>query len=236
MLLTEAHQKLAFGPLSELSIGGNGTGVIPPDKLPQVNFRINNALIALYTRFPLRLKTVELETVTGIHTYFLRREFAQTSPSTELNKYLKDHPSDPFLGDVSKIHGVIDAATGMPLPLNDQHNELSWFLPSFDSLRMGYPRTGDRYWIEFRARHEEIPLQPQDPGTVELVLPPELHPAFLAHVAGHVYGNMSMEGALAKSQNHLATYEAECQFHEERNTFDQWATDSNIKMQLGGWI
>ena len=236
MNLADILSKLSLGPLSEQAAFGTGAGTIETDKVPKLVFHIGQALVALYTRFPLRVRSLELETVDGLFEYPLQARFAQTSSSTELNKFIKDSVADPFLGDVLKITAVADAATGCELPLNKRHDELSWFTSGYDTVRMGYPKTGDRYRLEYRARHAALEAIPTTPGEVEIRLPDELVPALLAHVAGHVYGGLSMEGALAKSQGFLATYENECQLHEQSNTWDQHHEPHNTKFVAGGWV
>lgn len=236
MNLANLLSKLSLGPLSEQSAFGTGSGTIETDKVPQLVHHISQALIALYTRFPLLIRTLELETVDGLFEYPLQARFAQTSNSTEINKFIKDSGFNPFTGDVLKITGIQDAATGCDLPLNKRHDELSWYTTSFDTVKMGYPKTGDRYRIEYRARHPALEPNPSDLAAVEIRLPDELVPALLAYVAGHVYGGMSMEGALAKSQGHLTTYENECQLHEQANTWDQHAEPHNTKFRAGGWV
>lgn len=236
MNLADILSKLSLGPLSEQVAFGTGAGSIEADKVPKLVFHIGQALVALYTRFPLRVRSLELETVDGLYEYPLQARFAQTSSSTELNKFIKDSIADPFPGDVLRITAVADAATGCELPLNKRHDELSWFTSGYDTVRMGYPKTGDRYRIEYRARHAALDPNPATPAEVELRLPDELVPALLAHVAGHVYGGMSMEGALAKSQGFLATYENECVLHEQSNTWDQHHTPHNTRFEQGGWV
>lgn len=236
MKLADILTKLSLGPLSEQAAFGTGAGSIDADKVPKLVFHIGQALVALYTRFPLRMRSLELETVDGLFEYPLQPRFAQSSTSTEINKFIKDSIADPFLGDVLKITAISEAGSCKELPLNKRHDELSWFTPGYDTVRMGYPKTGDRYRIEYRARHPQLEPNPTDPAEVEIQLPDELVPALLAHVAGQVYGGMSMEGALGKSQGFLATYENECQMHESINTWDQHNEPFNTKFAERGWI
>ena len=236
MYLSDILAKLSLGPLNEQAAFGTGAGSIETDKIPKLVFHIDQALVALYTRFPLRIRHLEMETVDGVFEYPLQARYAQTSSSTELHKFIKDHPADPFTGDVLKVNAIIDVRTCKELPLNKRNDKLSWFTPSYDTVRTNTPRTGDRYRIEYRARHAALPTNPVDPSQVEIRLPAELVPALLAHVAGHVYGGMSIEGALVKSQGHLATYENECQLHEQGNTWDQYNEPHNTRFIAGGWI
>lgn len=237
MNAAELCQKLSLGPLSELPIGGKGSGTILPESLPKILMRANLALIALYTRFPLQLRQITLATVTGLHTYPLRYAYAQTSSSTEPVKFIQDTVADPFRGDVLAIEGVYDGEHGL-LPLNIAGNELSWFTHSYDTLAVDYPRTGDVYFVEYRARHAEIPLDADLTALegFEIRVPVSLEGALLAKIAGDVYSNMSMEGALSKSQLHLAEYEAICSEQEARNTAHSSTTVEHDKFRAGGWV
>lgn len=236
MNLADVLTNLSLGPLSEQAAFGTGAGSVEADKVPKLVFHVGQALVALYTRFPLRMRSLELEVIDGIYEYPLQARFAQTSSSTEINKFIKDSIQDPFTGDVLRIVAVAYAATGCELPLNKRHDELSWFTTGYETIRMGYPKTGDRYRIEYRARHAALEVNPSDPAQVQIQLPNELLPALLAHVAGHVYGGLSMEGALAKSQGFLATYENECLLHEQGNTWDQHHVPQNTRFEQGGWV
>lgn len=237
MHLQNIFHQLSVGPLNELAIVGTGSGTIPAEHIPKLTFHVGQALVALYTRFPLRIRSLELETVDGLYEYPLQTRYAQTSSSTELYKFIKDSSFSPFTGDVLKVVGIQDSE-GCALPLNKRGDELSWFLTSYDTLKMDYPVGGSRYRVEYRARHPALPVNPSTELQAETVilLPQELETALLHHVAGNVYGSMSMEGALAKSQGHLASYENECQTHETVNTWDQHHEPHNTKFEKGGWV
>ncbi len=237
MNFNQLLQKLSYGPLAELAIGGTGSGSVPSENIPKLVHHTNNALIALHTRFPLRLKILDLETVDGVFEYFLRQRFALTSGSTEIHKYIKDSVLDPFTGDLLKINSISDL-NGCEVPLNKKGNELSWFTTGYDSLRMYYPVTGTSYKIEYRARHAALSVNPDEDERelFQLAIPAELEPALVAHIASNVYGSMSMEGALAKSQNFMATYENEVAIQENVNTWDQHHTAENTAFERGGWV
>lgn len=234
MTLAELLQMLSYGPLSELAIGGNGSGTVPAGNIPKLVLRINAALTQLYTRFPLQLRTIAVATVDGLYHYPLRQEFAQTSASSEINKFIQDTVAEPFLGDVLAIASVADSAN-VELPLNDRNDALSWHVTSYDTLSMGYPLTGTTFFVQYQAAHAPIPLVPNDPALVQIRLPRQLENALLACVAAKIYGGMSMEGALGKAQMHEAEYEKECSYHELNNTFGQSAESGNVKPALFGW-
>ena len=229
-------QKLSFGPLSELAIAGDGSGVVPTPNIPKIILRVNNALSALYTRFPLEKKAIVIETRNGLWAYPLRREFAITSDSTEPNKFIIDSPAQPFLGDVLMVDGIANAEN-CALPFNVANDEESWHKVSYDTISSNHINDQERLFVHYRARHFEFDLNKPELET-EIRIPSSLEAALLAHIAGNIYANMSMEGALAKAQAHLSNYENECSFHEERNTFAQWEGSGREDRQMfrrNGW-
>lgn len=237
MNLASIFQQLSYGHLSELAIGGTGSGSIPVAHIPKLTHRVDQALVALYTRFPLRIRALEIETVDGLFQYPLRVRHAQTSGIVEPVKFIKDSLANQFTGDVLKVHAIYDRQDkDRELPLNRRNDELSWFTSTFDTLQMGYPVTGNRYSVEYRARHDALEINPADPAAVEVAIPTELVPALLAHVAGNVYGGMSMEGATAKGQALLAEFENQCSMHEATNTWDQHHEPFRDPIKVGGWV
>lgn len=232
-------KKLSHSPLSELAVGGNGSGVVPLDEVPKIAIKTMEALRGLYTRFPLDIRTLTLETTAGIYTYPLRREYAQTSDSDEPNKFIKDTPDSPFLGDIVMVTGVSDDRF-VELPFNDNVRGCLWRLVSYDTLGYSEPRTAERFFVEYRANHPEIQFDKLDPEgdyeKIEIRVPSVLERALLAHIASGIYSTMSIEGAMAKADRLMMVYENECMFHEERNTFNQWAAQSERDIRQNGWV
>lgn len=253
MNLTELLQKLSWGPLAELSIAGEGSGFVPPENVPRLVIPINDVLRKLYARFALQKRTVILETVDGVYAYQLAPQFAQLSGSTEPNKYLKDTTANPFLNDVLQVTDILGNEAALPtdpkyvnqprldennyvsLPLNDREDRLSWHALSYDTLSMDYPKTGDRYFVQYRAKHASIPLQPAEPGEIQIRIPEQLETALLSGVAACIYGGMSMEAALGKAKMHAGIYEEECLRLELADMFNQFVEATNTKPAKGGW-
>lgn len=236
MNLADALKALSLGHLAEQAVAGEGTGVMPVASYPRMINRLNTGLLALYSRFPLHTRVVTIATVDGRRTYPLQAKYAQTSASAEPDKFIQDSVADPFTGDLALVVGVQDE-DHCDLPLNDRSHPLSWHLPLADTLVMDYPRTGDSYFVEYRARHPELPVDAEESelATIQILLPPQLHEALQLHVAASVYGSMSMDGALLKSQKLMAMYEAECARHELIGTFAESVALSHTKLEQRGF-
>lgn len=215
MNLTEFFQQLCFGPLSDISPFNMGT--LDATQKSKVTLRLNTALVALYTRFQLKKKTLVLQTYEGIHTYNLRKDFALTSGSSEPVKYIIDDVANPFNGDLLQVVAVYNSEH-CEQPLNDRKQALSWFTPSWDQLKYDYPVDQAQWYVDFNAAHDRIPLTTADPDTTQILIPASLEEALLCHVAGNIMASMNIESALIKAQALLGRYESLCVDNEYRNT------------------
>lgn len=235
MTLADLFKKISYTHLSELSISGEGSGQIVEAHHPKVIQRINECLLALYARFPLSIRTLIIETYAEVNEYSLRPEYALNSGSSQEYKYIIDTALLPFPNDVLMIDSIVDE-DGESIVLDDANEEESWHTISYDTMSIDAPFSGERFKIRYRAMPSEIAFGPWETIKTQVIpLPRVLEASLLAFVAGHIYGNMSMEGALAKSQNFLDMYENECKIVEERNLLNSSAGNTNLKPQLNGW-
>lgn len=233
--LADIARDLSLGYLSDLPAFGIGDGVFEPTQVPRLLVRANDALRAMYTRFPLQMKTLIIEAVDGRHQYPLRSEYALTSASTEPVKFIKDSVLEPFLGDVLGIEHVYDA-DHCELPLNDRQDPLSLHTPSYDVLQIDKPVTGVRYHVEYRAAHLPIPMGTVDLSTIPLRIPAAALTAFKLHIAGGLHEGAGSDGTITKAMAYSQAYEQECTRLEQANTLNQSMADTNLKPEIGGWI
>lgn len=242
LTLADTFKKLSYTHLSELSISGMGSGQIPEAHRPKLIQRINEALVALYTRFPLRTKVVEILTYSTINEYVLAPEFSSYGDpdSEEEIRYIIDTEELPFPDDILMVESI----TGLDAEgerytafLNDRNQSTSWYVMSQDPITLytDSPVADKSFWILYRALPDEIDLVPADPKAVRIRIPRTLEAALLAFVSGKIYGNMSMEGSLAKSQNFLDEYENECKIVEERNVLNSSEIPTNLSPKINGW-
>lgn len=233
MTLIEIFKKLSYSHLSELSIGGEGSGLIPDKHQPKIIQRINEGLIALYARFPLRIKTLDLQTYAAINEYHLHSDYATGSTADPLPEYLYIL-TEGFADDILMIESIVDEDDEV-VPLNDANDEDSWHVVGNHILSVNEPEDDLVYRIRYRAAPDEIEFGPPVPKTEVIPIPRILEAALIAYVAGQIYGNMSMEGALAKSQHFLDMYENECKIVEERDLLNSSPMFTNQKPKLNGW-
>lgn len=235
MFLSELLLQLTSGAVGDLAIGGGGTGVIPPLQLDALGLKIDAALTHLHTRFPLRLKTQELQTYAGRYVYPLEQAFAQTSGSLEPQKFILDTVTDVFQADVLAIERIFDSEHN-PLPLNDRQASTSWFTVKPTVLAMDYPVDDTHYFVEFRARHPKVNAAAEDPSSEVIDIPEALVSALVARIGYEVFCTQSGENALLKAQELRDRSEYECSLVDSLNTLNSSVVDTNVKLGLGGWI
>lgn len=233
MNLSQLLTRVANGPSKGLALCGAGSGVIPDPHVPEAVSKCMSALTALHTRFPLQLKLLTIATIDGIFEYPLRPEFAQSSGSAEINKFIVDSVDKPYTGDLLAIEHVLDANSA-ELPLNDRRDPLSWFSPAHDTVHCGYPVTGETYFVQYRADH--APLSEEDLDA-KISIPASLLDALITKVAYEYYCGQDGEGAQAKEQYLNQKYEAICQEIEGRNTLNSSVVENRAdQIVAAGWV
>jgi len=233
MLLSELFQKLSFSTLSNLVIGGEGSGVIKPTYYPRLLSVITEGLTDLHTRFPLREKEVTLQLFDEVAHYFFRREHS-ISAGTDYYRYIQDTPFEPFVNDILRVEQIFDEV-GCELLLNDESECCSLFTPSFDSLLVTHPSKDTILRVSYRANHPAIPLTVTDPSTVEVSIPDSHTRALCLYVAGAIYSSMNGQEHTLKGQEFRTYYEAECEFIGQHNLDNAGIAQTNKKPMLGGW-
>ena len=115
MRLSELFEELSVGELSQLSMSNDGSGEIVEKYHNKLIVYINNSLLKLYTRFPLKTNELLVEQHEHITNYHLKRDFAQSADSDQPYRYISDLGGEPFKGGVLKILEVSDLLGGQLL-------------------------------------------------------------------------------------------------------------------------
>lgn len=235
MLLQDVLKRLAYGPVGDLAIGGNTTGIIPPASMPKMIAALNAALTSLHTRFCLRKDTLELLSFSGRVTYPLQVAYALTGGGSEPQRFIQDSISKPFIGDLLGVEGVFDR-NFCPLGLNVQGDPYAWFTTQFDTLLMGYPTAAETYFVQYRQNHPKIAVD-ANVETTQVVLPPSLEDALLAKIGHNIFAAMTGESAILKANELLNSYEQLCAANEAVNLVNTSEVDPRITIfERGGWI
>lgn len=232
MKLHELFQNLSFGEFANLTIGDEGAGTIPVQHQPKILAYTNQALTKLYSRFVLAEKELALDAQDEITIYPLHRKYAATDPTPVYKKYISDIFDNPYIGDLIKIRAVYDEV-GERLPMNDPLNEASVYTPSFDTLQINAPKTGNTYFVVYQARHAA--LLPDDLDQ-EIVLPEPLVEALQAQVAHKVFAAMTGEEHSRRAQELLARYELICREVEQRDLASDSMSEGTTKLEMRGFV
>lgn len=248
MKLQEVFDQLTHGELSQLSIGGNETGVIAPSSYNRLVPHVNLALTALYKRFPLKEGRLNLELQAGRTTYPINSRYAVTSKtSREAVRYIKDTVSEPFLDDIHKIERVYTSA-GHEFGLNDEADFYGMHTPSATVLRV-HPDVVSKaislpdelktstLEVVYRANHKLIVADGADlePESIELELPYSHLEPLLFYIASRVHTPTGMTNETNMGNTYFAKYEASCQQIEALNLrVDQGS--QNTRLQSNGWV
>lgn len=237
MKLSNFFEKLSYGELSNLYIGASGSGEIPTEQYKKIFSHINHALTNIYTRFPIKVRDLTIQSYDHISLYHLKSEYSwlNTDSDAPTYKYLIDTPSDRFTDDIIMIESVYNEI-GQELPMNDADAWASVFVVNQTTLQINHPSNEDAFMILYRANHPMIPMDLTDLDTFELDIPVSIEEALAYYVAGRIYTNMNGQEHSAKGQEFLAKFEAQCNFIEQYNTFSTSIATTNVKPLLNGWV
>lgn len=248
MKLSEIFRQLSYGELSQLNIGGSGSGVIADADYDRLVGCINLGLTALHTRFPLKRKQLTLQVVPGQEVYYLKPEFTVSSDtSDEPVRYILDSVDDPFLEDVLKVEALF-TAVGYELVLNSRGNAYSAFTPAHGVITLPsviHSPTGDtesQYLtdtvvVDYRANHEYLPagVGMYLADNVEVDLPYQYLQALLYFVASRLHSPMGMVNEMHMGNSFATRYELACQELERYNVGVDQMGNMN-KFSNRGWV
>lgn len=233
MQLNTLFSNLSFGELSNLAIGGDGSGVIPQEHRPKLVAYTNQSLKVLFSRFNLLERELVLQQDSGITNYPLHVKYAvSANDPTVAIKYINDSGMEPFTGDLVKIQRLFDEL-GEELPVNDPTQVNSLYIPQFDVVQIPEPVDGNSTFVMYQATHKVIIGNIPDE---EINIPPVLEMALQAHVAYRVFSGMNGPEHLAKSQEQLQRYEMICQMTDQKDLANSSLTPSNHRFENRGWV
>lgn len=232
MLLSELFEHLTYGELSQLSITGNGTGILPKD-YPVMASHVNLALTALYARLPLREEEAVIQLYDHITDYYLRPQFTQTVGNAPI-RYIIDTPENPFVNSVIKVTEVYNEA-GVELPLNNLAKPSSVFNPSFDCIQVPYPVAENSISVIYRAGHTKIEITPStDLSSINVDIPQYLVNLISYFIASNLISPMG-ENNIGEGNNYLAKYESAIALIEQNGLINK-EEFVNRQVEQNGWV
>ena len=108
MQLGDLFANLSYGSLSNLAIGGEGSGVIPAQHEPRLVSLTNQALKLLSGKFLMCEKEVIIRAIEGRAIYPLEYEFAESNTAATGDKFIVDTVEQPFMEDVVTVLEIYD--------------------------------------------------------------------------------------------------------------------------------
>lgn len=210
MNVEEVFSGLSYGELSNVMIGNDSTGDIDKKYHAKLITYINEGLVRIYSRFPLKEESLFIELEEHITSYRLTNEYAESNTeSTKPYKYIKDYPANPFKDDVIKILEVFDSY-GLNLPINDRNHVDSLFTPQPNVLQVPRPLTGIALSVVYQARHHKISYNAEDESYLseQIILPFSLEAALSNYIGYKVFSHMNSDDSGVKAQEFYALYEA----------------------------
>lgn len=227
MTLQEIIDTLKYGELTNISWDYE-------NRIPQVISQINLGLLNLYSRFPVLEKSVSIAQYPHISIYHLTSQYARTNTqSTENYKYILDTILDPFTDDILQITAATDEF-GMSVPLNDENDPRSWFLPAYNQLQIPNAKEGDTAFLIYRAKPKRIDPLTKD-FNQEVFLPQFLVDPLINYVAYKISISMGGDNAQIASV-YQQLYEKQCIDIINQNLMNTYSSTTNIKPILGGYV
>lgn len=212
MNLQEIFDQLTDGELINTSIGSDKDGGINCGDERKICSHVELGLLALYKRFRLKTKTVDVYTVEG-----------QLEYKVDANDILK----------IERVYTADDCE----LQFNHTDNELSISAPTYDTIKLSEEMKPQLLKVEYRARHPKLDkeLVSFDAEKVEIELPYTHLEPLLLFVASRVLNPIGISGEFHEGNNYMAKYERACQMLEAHNYQSDNQSESN-RFNDRGWV
>lgn len=245
MKLSEIFTQLSHGELSQMNLGGSGSGVIEDAAYDRLVSCINLGLSALHTRFPIRHGQLTLNFIADKVLYPIHSRYAESSTSSE-DKYIMDSAS-PYLDDLMKVEKVY-TLEGQRLSLNDEADDYSVSTPSMTTIMVPIDLvnrisgTPDEYVtaglvVHYRAAHPYLPagVGMYRANTVDIELPYQYLEALCYFVASRINNPMGMTNEFHAGNSYAAKYEMACMALERDNIRVDQVSQPN-RIERNGWV
>lgn len=231
MILQDLLDRLTYGELSTIAIGGKEHGGVQQKHMKEVLMHVEAALTAIYKRFPIRTKEVLIQCSARIQTYHLHSKHSWLSGSHR-DKYIIDSDSHPFLDDVLLVNNIYDEL-GREVWMNDSSKYWSINMISDLSFQIPYPDDENALSVIYKASPEKFPKL-VDPSTYEVDIPHTYMEPLLLYIASRVFSAVTRDGT-NEGMAYMARYEQSCErvLHDGLVITDNTQDD---KFENRGWI
>lgn len=231
---------LQVGPLNALHIGEEDIEDLSDKQINRLVQITDMVLADLYTKFVLRVNTLEIMTICWKTTYELNSKFARSNKdSKEEHKYILDTHWEPFEDDIISIQAVYDEL-GCSLPIHDENDSLSVYIPSPRVIQFSYPFDNMVFEVAYQARHKKLHTLKEGYSREEIlqqdiVIPFPLESALITKIASMYFLGLSGEGFSKRAQELLAEYSMLCDESKARNNVEYITAPSCRKILQKGF-
>lgn len=234
MKLGDLFKKLSYAELSNLTLGGEGSGTVDPARHGKLIQATNDALKEIFTRFVVLERQCIVKTLDWKNLYYLRKQYAMMDSTPGL-KYIIDTPSNLFTDDIVKVL-IVTNEIGEELPINDAEQWASVFTPQYDCIQFNHPGYSQIFNVGYQALHPELVESGTDPLQQEVRIPPTLEELLRTRIAYCVFAAMSGQDYSLKAQALLELFEGKVALIEAQNLFNGTRVSTNTKLERRGFV
>lgn len=241
MKISELFSQLSYGELSNLTIGGDGSGSVPKEHQPKLIHHTQQVLTNLYSRFAHRKAYIVLKQDALVHKYRIHPLFAvtDTTPNNTAARHIIDTEASPFTTPIIKILSIKKimedgSLAEVDLLINDDTRIGAIKTLAYDEIFIREPVQDELLLVEVQLNHPVIAL-PVD-LTAEIFLAPVLEEALVLKICARVYGGMNGQDNMIKSQSLNAAYESVLQMVQFEDLLQNTSTEDHARFVIGGWV
>lgn len=238
MLFLELAENLIYGELSSMHFAQGDTSALQEKDLKRMLHFTNDALLDIYSRVPLQVESLTLETFEDQSDYLLTEAFAESNKqSKEIRKYIKDTESKPFIGNILKILAVKNA-NGCNLPLNDLSRCDSVFTPLYNVLQVTHPSDEVALEVIFTGRHKKLEYFGDRLKLFgqNINLPVQLNEALNLKISSRYYSGMSGQEVSNKTRDMIERYEMLCEKVKMENKVNLTRLSTPTSLESRGFV
>ena len=237
MKVQEFIKTLGYGVLSNLgSVADEDTLEIKASAVPRIVHFINEGLLRLYNRFPLKVSTVFIELTENKTVYTITKEHFLTveeygEERHDYDKYLWGGYDTPeFKDDLLRIDEVF-THEGVRLPINDYADMYSILTPKYNEIEVPTTFYGGILSVVYRARHPVVTYEDND----VIDLPEPLFDALANYIAYKLYSNINTETAVGNANKYFTEYSNIIDELIQSGVLNTDCTEAYAKFYQRGW-
>lgn len=233
--LSEVYRGIALSTLKGTGSVTDNRLDIEEDSKPEILAAINEGLVRLHGRFPLKTNSCIVEMKEGRTDYPLHSKYAYsryTKPTLAVQyPYIMDGFDKPFQDDVIKVLTVFDNG-GKQRSLNDDSDPRSIFTPRPDTIQCMRPRHLEAVNVTYQAKH---PVLTGEDAEQEVDLADTLMTALYNWVGYRYHTGLNTPEANGKAAEFLQTYESICGEVVEYDLVNGSISTTETKFEKRGW-